>query len=129
MHRLGLCDDLIFDFPLRDAVLQIYIINCAVIWKHPNVYPTIRGKLRAIDYVAQLANCKQSWSDNPALFALIQYVKQRNPSKGSDTLSLSAEIIVQIASFVFQIKVYYGLHLSDAQKALANQWLTFPKIW
>ena len=85
MYRMGFDDDLIFGFPLKDAVLQMYIINCSRIRDPPNCYNTIRNKLRAIDYIAQLSGVYQSWSENPSLDSIIKYCKKRNKSKGSDS--------------------------------------------
>ena len=84
LTRLGFQDDILLHFPKLDVILQIYIINCAVIRLKPNVFDTIRNKLRAIDYVAQLANVNQSWSTNPSLAAIVAYAKKRNKSKECD---------------------------------------------
>ena len=129
MTRLGFQDDILLNFPTLDVIIQIYITNCEVIRLKPNVFDTIRNKLRAIDYVAQLANINQSWSTNPSLAAIIAYAKKRNKSKECDTLPITAPILLQIIRYVCATKVYGGLALSDQQRRLADKWLTFSIIW
>lgn len=129
MKRLGVSDELVFTFPTRDTLLLIYIIDCALVRKRKNVWETVRGKLRAIDYIAQLCNIKQSWSDNPALYAATQYVKRRNPGQGSDTLPVSASLMKQIVSYILTNKVYHGLDLSMEEQELARRWFSFRRIW
>lgn len=129
MRRLGISDELVFAFPIEDTILQIYIINCCIIRKRKNVYGTIRGKLRAIDYIAQLAGKKQSWSENPALFAMIAHVKKRNPNKGSDTLPITASVLVQVIEYIMATKVYADLQLSADKASKARRWLSFDDIW
>ena len=41
MRRLGVSDEMVWDFPIRDAILQVYIINCALVRARRNVYGTI----------------------------------------------------------------------------------------
>lgn len=129
MDRLGLEEELVFKFPSDDVVLQIYIVDCAVMRQTPNVYDTVRNKLRSIDYVSQLAGQKQSWSDNPALYASMQFVKRRNPGKGSDTLPVTAPTLVRIVHHVMATRVYYGLQLTPTECQLKKHWLSFPTIW
>ena len=128
MYRMGFDDDLVFGFPLKDAVLQMYIINCSRIRDPPNCYNTIRNKLRAIDYIAQLSGVYQSWSENPSLDSIIKYCKKRNKSKGSDSLPITADMCLCIVRHVLNAKVYVDLVLNKAQRAMANQWLTFPAV-
>ena len=128
MHRIGFDDDLIFDFPTKDAVLQSYIINCSRIRPKPNCYNTIRNKLRAIDYVSQLSGVWQKWSENPALDAVIKYCKKRNKSKGSDSLPITADMCLCIVRYVLRSKVYNGLVLNKEQQGMANQWLTVHAV-
>ena len=123
MDRLGFEEELVFQFPSNDVILQIYIVDCAVIRINPNVYDTVRNKLRAIDYVAQLSGTRQSWSDNPALYASMQYVKRRNPGHGSDTLPVTASKLVRIIEHIMTNKVCAGLQLTK------NRWISFQKIW
>ena len=129
MRRLGISDEMVWDFPIRDAILQVYIINCALVRARRNVYGTIRGKLRAIDYVVQLTGKHQSWSDNPALSTMIDYVKKRNPNKGSDTLPISGGMMLQLVAYIMSNKVYVGLNMNQKQRDLAMRWFSFDLIW
>ena len=129
MRRIGIPDDLTFLFPSDDAVLLIYIYDCSIIRARQNTWGTMRGKLRSIDYVAQLCGVKQSWSDNPALFTATQYVKRKNPGKGSDTLPINSKLVVQIIEYVLDKYVYHGLRLSPIEQSMRMRWESFPKIW
>ena len=129
MYRIGVPDHHALYFPTRDAVLQIYIVNCAAIRQPVNTWTTIRGKLRAIDYAAQRAGKHQEWANNPALFALCQYAKQRNKGQGSDTIPIGARIVINIFEYVLATKVYHELDMTPDERMLRRQRLTFQKIW
>ena len=128
MTRIGFDDDTILVWPTNDVLLQIYIINCAVIRPRRNVFDTIRNKLRGIDYVAQLANKQQTWSTNPALSTLVAYAKRRNQSKECDTLPITAPMLIQIVRYVLNKYVYGGLPMNAEQRAFAKRWLSFDAI-
>ena len=129
MRRLRIRDELIFRFPIADAVLQMYVIDCAMVRPKKNVYGTIRGKLRAIDYVVQLAGKRQAWCENPALYTIMQYVKRRNPNLGSDTLPVSGKMMLEVISFIMVSKVYHDLELSEMEQGMARRWISFEKVW
>ena len=129
MRRLKIEDELVFTFPIADAILQAYIVDCAMVRSRTNVYGTVRGKMRAIDYIVQLAGKHQSWSTNPALDAIMDYVKRRNPNLGSDTLPISGKMMIQIVEFIMVNKVFAGLHLSPSEQLKARRWITCTKVW
>ena len=129
MRRLGIPDSMVWTFPVRDALLQVYIINCALVRAKPNVYGTIRAKLRGIDYVVQLTGKHQNWSKNPALSTMIDYCKKRNPNKGSDTLPISGSMMLQLVGHIMIQKVFAGLKLTAEQSAQALKWFSFDLIW
>ena len=129
MRRLKIDDRLVFTFPIADSILQAYIVDCAMVRARKNVYGTVRGKLRAIDYIVQLAGKHQNWPTNPALGAIMDYVKRRNPNLGSDTLPISGKMMLQIVLFIMTTKVFAGLHLSESEQLLARRWITFSKVW
>ena len=54
MRRLKVSDEEVWTFPTKSFVIQLYIVDCAKMREKVNTWDTIRYKLRAIDYVAQL---------------------------------------------------------------------------
>ena len=128
-RRLGIPDILVWTFPICDAVIQIYIIDCIMVRKRINVWSTMKLKLRSIDYVVQLTGIHQSWSDNPAFKSLVKYAKKTNPGQGSDTLPVTAALLRQIVQYILDHKVYNDLILNDHQKVLRDQWRCFKAIW
>ncbi len=129
MRRIGISDSLIWSLPLNDTLIQIYIIDCCMVRAKPNVWPTMRLKLRSIDYVAQLCGIEQSWSDNPALESLCKYVKKNNPGQGSDTLPITAGLLLNIVGHTLDSKVYCDLNLTTFELDLKRKWRCFEKIW
>ncbi len=129
MRRLGIPDYLVWTFPTSNTILQIYIINCAIVRPKINCWDTIRGKLRAIDYIAQLCEVHQSWSENNSLFALTKYCKKRNPGGGSDTLPVTADLVVKLVRYVLKTRVYHDLELTDWEERLSEKWCIFKKVY
>lgn len=129
MDRLNIPEKLSFTFPTPDVILQIYIVDCVMIRKGPNVWDTVRNKLRSIDWCAQMAGTKQCWSDNPALYASVQWSKRHRPGKGSDTLPTTAPILKRMIDHVMTTKVYGNLQLTESEKQLSARWMSFDKIW
>ena len=129
MRRLGLSDVLVWTMPINDTIIEIYIIDCILIRPKPNVWPTMRGKLRGIDYVAQLCGYNMSWSKNPAFEALCKYAKKNNPGQGSDTLPVLSQLLKQIVKYILDTRVYAGLNLTKQESALKKGWHCFKAIW
>eukprot|EP01083_Nonionella_stella_P287269 977757_1 len=77
MQRIGFTNDTILTFPTPDILLVFYMIDCAMIRSNSNCWNTIRNKLAAIDHFNKLALTPTSWSDNPALFNLVDHCKKR----------------------------------------------------
>eukprot|EP01084_Bolivina_argentea_P148331 259354_1 len=122
MRRLKIPDKLVWTFPISDTLLQIYIVDCVMVRQKLNCHGTVRLKMRSIDYVAQLCGMKQSWSDNPSIWALMQYAKKRRPGKGSDTLPVTSDMIILIVRFILENKVFYNLTLTEAESKLKFKW-------
>ncbi len=77
MRKLNIPSHYLFTFPLQDVIIQIYMIDCLMVRKSVNCWSTMRYKLRALDYVAQLSKTHQSWSENPCLIPFIAYMVKR----------------------------------------------------
>ena len=73
MRRIGVSDELVWTFPTPDPIRVIFMVNCAMIRKIENVWDTMRGKLRAIDHVAELCGVDQRWPDNTVLNPYINW--------------------------------------------------------
>eukprot|EP01083_Nonionella_stella_P085619 237459_1 len=129
MRRLGIKDELTFLFPTPDILLRVYIVDCARIRKKPNVWGTIRNKLRSIDYYAQLTGCIQSWSENPSIAAQIRFCKKNNLSSIASTLPVTAERLYALVIHVLNSRVYCGLRLTRAQQRLRDNCLLWDAIW
>ena len=105
MRRLGINDVQIFQFPMDPFLLQVYIIDCAIVRAKPNCYTTIRNKLRAGDLVVEWSGYEQSWPTHPKLHAIMDYCKAHNKGKGSDTIAITVEKIRIIIVYIeIQIK-------------------------
>eukprot|EP01083_Nonionella_stella_P237671 833541_1 len=87
--RIGFDRYRILSFPTNDILLAFYMIDCAMMRKdklgNPNCWQTIRGKLCAIDHFNKLALTPTSWSENPALFNLVDWCKKMRPSDPTRT--------------------------------------------
>eukprot|EP01083_Nonionella_stella_P285028 970237_1 len=129
MRRLKISDKLTWTLPTPDILLRVYIVDCARVRPHPNVWGTIRNKLRSIDYISQLTGCIQSWHENPAIAAQVLHCKKQNVSTRETTLPITATKLWEITVYVLRNKVYNGLILTKAQQRLRQQGLIFSEIW
>ncbi len=129
MRKLNIPSHYLFTFPLQDVIIQIYMIDCLMVRKSVNCWSTMRYKLRALDYVAQLCNVRRSWSENPCLSPFIAYGKKRNPGKGSNTSPVTADILIKIVEYILEVKVYANLQLTHIEEELKQKWCSFRKNW
>ena len=85
MRRLGFNLDDVLVYPIKDIYLIVYMIDCALMRKKPNVWNTIRNKLASIDHYNKIAGTYSSWSENPTLENLVAFCKRNNPSDDTKT--------------------------------------------
>ena len=102
LRRLGIPDRRVWTFPTDPWLLQVYIVDCAVVRQKPNCYETIRGKLRGVDYTAQLCGVIQEYHSLPELHAAVKFCKAQNKGKGSDTLPITVERVRIIISYTIR---------------------------
>ena len=114
-RELGIDDRLAFRFPIADPILICYVLNCGSFRKNRNCYTTVRGKLRAVDWLAGLCRCPQSWSDNLALLPSMDYLKRTNPGEGSDTLPCTRKEFKKIITYILR-KMIKGLKVSAMER-------------
>ena len=119
MRRLGIKDEQIWSFPTNSFILQLYVVDCAMIRRPTNSWDTIRYKLRSIDYMAQLCGVKQEWATNPALHALVKYCKNKCKGEGSDTIPITVERVKRIVGFIIRTRLR---QVVKDKKRLRNTW-------
>ena len=125
LRKLGISDGEIWKFPTDEWLLQVYIVDCAVVRYKKNTYDTIRNKLRAIDYIAQCVGVKQEYHTSPALDAIIKYCKKRNKGKGSDTIPITIEKAKAIIEHILRNKISINeLDIWD-RESLTEQWIIY----
>ena len=105
MRKLDVSDKETWTFPSDEFILQLYVVDCAMMRNKTNSWDTIRYKLRAIDYIAQLCGKKQEWSKNPALYAVVKYCKNKCKGKGSDTIPITTEKVKRILNHTIRRKI------------------------
>ena len=105
MRRLNIPDEVVWTFPTPEWVLQVYIVDCAMIRDPPNTYDTIRGKLRSVDYIGQICGFKQQYSICPGLTAQIKYCKKLRKGGGSNTIPITIERLKMIIEFILEEKI------------------------
>ena len=119
MRKLNIPDSLSLALPIDSTLINIYLIHCINFRKKPNVWSTVRGKLRAIDYFAQIAGVRQCWWKDAALFAAKQYIKNKHPNEGSNTLPVTADIMKKVLIQTLEEKVYLK---KDIKGLKAKKW-------
>jgi len=127
MRKLNIPDVTALFFPTHDTLLQIYLIDCAKIREKKNCWDTCRGKLRAIDFWAQLAGITQDWTKNSSLFTTKHYLSRKHPGKGSDTLPVTADVLRNVLGATLRECVYTDI-TSGQRKDTATRWKYSPKV-
>ena len=89
-----------------------------------NVWNTIRGKLRGIDYINQLAGVHISWSDNPQLSNIIKWCKKKCKSKGNRTALAFLKHHV-----IYFVKYFIGKGINDTLKLDTKRDKNFAKLF
>ena len=107
---------------MNEWLLQVYIIDCAVVREKINTYDTIRNKLRAIDHVAQCVGIKQEHLTSPALDVIIKCCNKRNKGRGSNTIPITIEKRKAITEHILRKKI--AMERLDAwdEKSIKTQW-------
>ena len=64
--------------PVKKDLRVLHLADCikGPTRKHPNQYPTVRNKNRALDYVNQLAGYDTSWSQDIMLRSITHHIKK-----------------------------------------------------
>ena len=122
LRKLGISDERVWKFPTEEWLLQVYIVDCAMVRERINTYDTIRNKLRAIDYIAQCIGIKQEYYTSPALDAIIKYCKKRNKGKGSDTIPITVEKIKTIIEHILRKKIDIRKLDTWDKRLIKTQW-------
>ena len=88
MRKLNISDDIILKVPINEKLFVIIVIADCVEKDPPNSWDTIRGKLRALDWVNECANIPTKWHSSFILKRLCEYVKKFycKPPEPSDPL-------------------------------------------
>ena len=116
MRRLNIPDEIVWTFPTPEWVLQVYIVDCAMIRDPPNTYDTIRGKLRSIDYIGQICGFKQQYSICPGLTAQIKYCKKLRKGGGSNTIPITIERLKMIIEYILEEKILKSQEWGKCEK-------------
>ena len=126
MRRLNIPDDIVWTFPTPEWVLQVYIVDCAMIRDPPNTYDTIRGKLRSIDYIGQICGFKQQYSICPGLTAQIKYCKKLRKGGGSNTIPITIERLKRIIEYILEEKILKSQNWGKSeQEFLWTNWRVY----
>ena len=125
MRKLGIEDRQVWSFPTDEWLLQVYIVDCAIVREKPNTYDTIRSKLRSVDYVGQCLNVKQEYHKSPALDAVIKYCKKRNKGKGSDTIPITVEKVKLVVCYILCTKINQEQLDSWDRSSLSKNWMIY----
>ncbi len=134
MRRIGIDDKWTLGIPTDPNVLIIYMIDCAKIREKPNVWDTMRGKLRAIDFYAQSGGVIQHWNENVLLAPAVAWYKANRKGNGSDTVPILARTLKKILRHTMRTKVYFRRknrtnEQLDEVTALRIEALKMPKKW
>ena len=126
-RRLGIDDALLFSLPTISDILIVWIVDCNKIRNPPNTYTTIRGKMRAWDYFAQLCRVQQDWKQNLSLIPCLAYSRRTNPGKGSDTLPVTRDIFKSILNVAYQM-VTKGAVIDKMEEPRRQKWMSLHAI-
>ena len=126
MRRLNVPDHIVWTFPTPEWILQVYIVDCAMIRDPPNTYDTIRGKLRAIDYIAQICGVIQCYCTSPGLTSQIKFCKKQRKGKGSDTIPITIERLKRIIDYILEEKLLKNRNWCSSERCLLTSgWRVF----
>ena len=126
MRRLRVPDHIVWTFPTPEWILQVYIVDCAMIRDPPNTYDTIRGKLRAIDYIAQICGVIQCYCTSPGLTSQIKFCKKQRKGKGSDTIPITIERLKRIIEYILEEKLLKNRNWCSSERCLLTSgWRVF----
>lgn len=85
--------------PITHGLIVLYLADCCLKPK-PNVYPTIRGKMRALDWVNQQVGVRTVWHEDGFLQPMVSHFKKHYPGEGSHLIPFYLGDITRLMKYI-----------------------------
>lgn len=88
-----------FEIPVETDLILLYLAN-GLLQKNPNCDITVRGKLRAIDWINQQFGIQTIWHHDGFIKPIYKHIKKNFPGKGSNLVPIYLRDIISLIKFI-----------------------------